>query len=147
LRKKPKAKAIPEICKRPIAAPQNSPESILKRKPSWRFGLLDFHSSWGWFKLQSPGKIEGIINKLKNFERMTWGEIEKNKQSHSISLDCISKEARDRLKKMNRDDLDPLFSLRLSGKERIWGWRDQESFYIIWWDPEHTVYPVPKRHS
>jgi hypothetical protein len=78
---------------------------------------------------------------------MNWGEIEKKNKNHSIPLDHVTKAARDRLKEMNRDDLDPLFSLRLSGKVRIWGWRDQELFYIIWWDPEHTVCPSSKKHS
>ena len=109
--------------------------------------MLDLNGPWGWLNLESKSKVEDIINKLKNYERLSWGEIEKSNQNHLIPLDRISKEARERLGEMQLYDLDSLFSFRLSGKERIWGWRYLGLFYIIWWDPEHKVYPVSKRHT
>ena len=91
--------------------------------------------------------IVDIIEKLKHFESMTWGEIDRNKKSHSMSLEKIAKGAQDRLRERELDDLEMLYSLRLSGKERIWGKRENEAFYIIWWDSDHSIYPVQKKHT
>lgn len=91
--------------------------------------------------------IVDIMEKLKHFESMTWGEIDRNKKSHPMSLDKIAKGAQDRLRERELDDLEMLYSLRLSGKERIWGKRENEAFYIIWWDPDHSIYPVQKKHT
>lgn len=147
MKKKPKSKIHPETTKVPRTAPQNSPDSVLLRKPSWRFGLLDLRGPWGWLNIQQKKLVEEILEKLKHFESMTWSEIERSNNNHSISLNSIAKEAQDRLRERQLDDLEYLYSIRLSGRERIWGRRDNEAFYIIWWDPEHSVYPVFKKHT
>lgn len=68
-------------------------------------------------------------------------------KSHPIPFNKIAREAQKRLKEKELDDLEMLYSIRLSGKERIWGKRENEAFYIIWWDPNHTVCPVQKKHT
>lgn len=80
---------------------------------------------------------------------MTWKDICKNNNSHTMRLNKIAKNAQtDLLEKLTNDyDLDSVFSLRLSGKARIWGVREREAFYLLWWDPEHEIYPVTKRHT
>ena len=109
--------------------------------------MLDLNGPWGWLNIKLKDLLVEIVDKLKNFESMTWSEIESNKKSHLISLDKIAKKAQERLRERELDDLEELYSLRLSGKERIWGKRENEAFYIIWWDPDHTVYPVQKKHT
>lgn len=90
-----------------------------------------------------------IHSKLSDFESMTWGQIllEAKKQNHSIRPHQICKEARDRLEVLGYGDLDRVFSLRLSGCERIWGVINEGVFTVLWWDPEHTVYPVEKKYT
>ena len=34
-----------------------------------------------------------------------------------------------------------LFSVRLTGRIRLWGLRDVSILRVLWWDPEHTVCP------
>jgi hypothetical protein len=147
LKKKPKIGKAPISTKTPRMDLQNAPTSILDLKPSWRFDIIDLESSWGWFNIESKNLLRDILEKLKNFERMTWGEIERKKQSHIMPLDKIEKKAIDRLRERNLDDLEALYSIRISGKERIWGKRERDAFYIIWWDPDHTVYRVPLKHT
>ena len=106
--------------------------------------MIDMEGDWGWFNISSKDKLIEIVEKLKQFETMTWGEIDRNRQSHNITVDRIPTKVKQRLKECKLDDLDTLYSLRLSGRERLWGNRDNEAFYIIWWDPNHTVYPVKK---
>lgn len=147
MKKKPKAKFRIKTEKESRKASQHSPEAVLYRKPSWRFGMLDLNGPWGWLNIKLKDLLVEIVDKLKNFESMTWGEIERNKKSHLISLDKIAKKAQERLRERELDDLEELYSLRLSGKERIWGKRENEAFYIIWWDPNHSVCPAQKKHT
>jgi hypothetical protein len=81
---------------------------------------------------------------------MTWGEIEKkfgrsNTQNHEMPVKKICKTAQERLSEIKLDDIDCLYSIRVSAKERLWGIRKDRVLYIIWWDPEHTVYTVSKK--
>jgi len=109
--------------------------------------MLDLNGAWGWSNIQSKDSLVEIVEKLKNYESMTWSEIEKINNSHLIPINKISKKARERLIERELGDLETLYSFRLSGRERLWGNRDNEAFYIIWWDPKHTVYPVQKKHT
>ena len=38
-----------------------------------------------------------------------------------------------------------LVSLRLSGKQRIYGIQDRGVLLLLWWDPDHKIYPVKKK--
>ena len=116
------------------------------RRPVWRIAFLDFEGPWGWNKIGELSLFKSIHDKLKNFETMTWAAIEGH-ESHLIDVKNISKEAKQRLQIIKQDDLDQLFSFRLSGKQRLWGIRKEEILYILWWDPEHSVYPVPKKYT
>jgi hypothetical protein len=46
------------------------------------------------------------------------------------------------------DDVDELFSLRMGGaKKRIYGIRDRGTLQVIWWDPEHEIYPTEPKNT
>lgn len=113
--------------------------------------MLDFEGEWGWGKIQDFSTLKDIHEKLKNFEQMKWGEIEKTangrKNNHCMDVCNLSTKAQQRLEELQLDDCEELFSFRLSGKKRVWGIRDQEKLNILWWDPEHTVYPVQKGYT
>ena len=92
--------------------------------------------------------LSKIFPKLKEFEKLTWREIEdfkhgeKNKtNSHSIEVSKLCKEAQNRLKNLNMDDVDEIYSLRLEGKLRIFGLRELNCLKILWIDREHEVCP------
>lgn len=106
---------------------------------------MDFEGPFGCHVLTGQDARE-IQRKLGAFEGMTWSDIERA-GSHNVAIDKLSKPARDRLTEIKQDDLDELFSLRLSGKERIWGIRDRSVLRLLWWDPEHAVCPSTKKHT
>lgn len=94
-----------------------------------------------------------IQPKLKEFERKTWREIEsetyfgkgkKKSKHHFISVSRILKDAQRRLTELQLDDIEELFSMRLTGTFRIWGIRKFSFLQIIWFDLNHEVYPVGK---
>jgi hypothetical protein len=48
------------------------------------------------------------------------------------------------LEDCQRDDVDHLVNIRLTGVERIWGVRRGNACHLLWWDPRHEVWPAPK---
>lgn len=147
MKKRPKSNFTPSDEKKPRRSPQNDPATIVDIKPCWRFGMLDLKGCWGWEKIEKRDQLLEIVEKLKNFETMTWGEIDSSNKNHLIPCDKITREARDRLAQLKLDDMEDIYSIRLKSRERIWGKREIEAFYIIWWDPDHTVYPVSPKNT
>lgn len=122
----------------------------MKQRPVWKFGSLDLEFPWG-FSIQGGKKdFDNVVRKLKDFEKLSWAEIYTNKKwNHPISISKISKQAKRRLEKLNIDanDQGSLYQLRISQKERLFGIRESEVFYVLWWDPNHEVCPSEKRHT
>jgi hypothetical protein len=141
--------------KKPKYARENTPAnerqprvvdaSSQSKMPVWTFGVIDFGGPW-CPKIMGPELLLYVLGKLRGFEAMTWNEIE-GRQSHAIEVSQITKKAQDRLIEINQDDVAELVSLRLSGKERVWGIRDGQVFKLLWWDPEHEVCLSNKKHT
>ncbi|MEP7220658.1 MAG: hypothetical protein ABI876_17160, partial [Bacteroidota bacterium] len=101
--------------------PKIEPQSMQAQTPVWGLQLLDFDGPWCWKKMDS-NKLLNIVQKLRDFETMQWSSIE-GKNSHAVSVQELCKDAQKRLEDIQQDDTEELFSLRLSGTERIWGVR------------------------
>ncbi len=83
---------------------------------------------------------------------MTWGEVTSGSggrtagtNSHAVPVQNLARKARKRLVEIKQDDLDELFSLRIGGRKRVFGIRDDPTFHILWYDPHHEVYPSKSR--
>lgn len=109
---------------------------------AWRFSGCDTAGPFAWTALDDP-EYKQVIEALHEFEKKNWNEILAT-GSHPIEAYRIEKAARDRLVAIEQDDIDELMSFRLSGKNRVWCIRIQNIMRVIWWDPEHQVYPTPK---
>jgi hypothetical protein len=95
---------------------------------------------YGWHEIDRR-TLNSIREKLGHLESRTWGEILNSKHNHNVSVDKLSKGARDRLAELKQHDIEELLSLRLSGAERIWGILAEGVGTILWWDPNHRVCP------
>ena len=152
-KKKPTAKVKIKEVKRPRTDLSNYPESSINENPVWKLGKIDFAGEWGFNNIDNGSTLKNLHQKLKNFESMTWGEIEKKrgksgKLNHFMTIDKISANAQERFEKIRlSEEYDTLYSFHLSGTERLWGIRENEIYYILWWDKHHTVYPVGKKHT
>lgn len=124
----------------------NFSKAIINSSFQWRTSSADLDGEWGWSKVEIKLLFQEIIPKLQNYETMTWGQIE-GKESHFIDVDKCSKEAQKRLEELELEDLEELFSLRIGSRKRIWGRLKSSIFQILWWDPEHQVYPVKKKRT
>ena len=114
-------------------------------RPMWRLSRIDFGGPW-CPKAMSQDVLVEITRKLGQFESQTWPEIERH-GSHFVAISKLVAPARARLKEIKLDDLDALYSLRFSGKERLWGIRVNDVFSAVWWDPEHRICPAPLKHT
>jgi hypothetical protein len=99
---------------------------------------------WGWSGLTSS-HIDPLHAKCKDWETMRASELFGQGGNKLIPFANLCKLARKRLEEIELDDLDGLWELRLSGKRRVWGTRLEHIFYLIWWDPDHTVCPALKK--
>ncbi len=103
---------------------------------------------FGWHEIPKD-KLKEICEKLANFESRTWNEIlvVSKKQNHTIPIEDLSKEAKARLEELKLDDVDEVVSLHLSGKERVFGIRQDIALTLLWWDPDHKVCPSILKHT
>jgi hypothetical protein len=129
------------------------PDSIYNMKPSWAFYLCDQGGRWAFTKDNIGDEFwDKIMPKLRDYEQQTWGNFSgPKKESHFVSIDKCNKCARDRLSKLKIEEQE-LYSLRISGKVRIYGLRPKDTLIILWYDNNHgdndtCVCPCPKKGS
>lgn len=124
---------------------RENPDSYLSMHPSWKFSKSDLqHEKWSLLKSDF---FNEIFPKLIDFERRTWSDIVSDKKhNHWIDTSKLIKEAQDRLIEL-KIFYDELFSLRLTGTLRIFGYIENGVYYIIWYDPNHEICPSPKKHT
>jgi hypothetical protein len=119
----------------------NRPSSADDENPSFKFTYAD-KNRWvlsGW----TPSEIKDLIEGLKKIEKYTWKQIRDHgskKRGESVGTgyklidkhpplpDDIPEDAR-------------LSEMRIDDKKRIFGFRVQSVYYIIWFDRDHSVCP------
>lgn len=118
-------------------------------RPVWSIRIFDSSGEWGRERIKVPEHLwDAIFASLKHYESMTWGEILKDKEhNHAVETSKLTKEAQNRLKVLNQDDIDSLFRLRLTGTQRVWGIRDRHVLKLLWWDPDHEICPSARKHT
>lgn len=143
-KKKPVAGATVRPEKRPKRSPLGDP---LAPEPTVTFGLslVDLEGPWGWSRI-AVSALDRVLKFMHGLETMRPTEIF-GTRSKFIALDAICPEAYKRLETLELDDRDGLWELRVSGRERIWGDRQEQIFYPVWWDPRHEVCPSKKKHT
>jgi hypothetical protein len=139
--KKPKQPFVATAVPRQEPRAANDPAEVRGRHPVWRVKCADLEGPFGW-KRASQHDLLKIFSKLKDFETMTWREIECVPSNGYMETASLGKEAQSRLREIGRDTQDTLFKLRVTQAGRLWGVRYEHVFDFLWWDPEHQVYPM-----
>lgn len=75
---------------------------------------------------------------------MDWVALRSN-GCHEVKVEDLCSEARHRLEEIKQDDIEALYSFRLSGPQRVWGILEGHVVKLLWWDPKHEVCPSPKQ--
>lgn len=138
-RKQPKTDIEPNPQKRPKWADHHIEGSPL----AWRFSACDRGGPFSWAAIEGTNSLHDVISRLAAFEQMTWADIIRAR-CHPIECHRLEKPARDRLVEINQDDLDELMAFHITGPNRVWCIKDQNIMRVLWWDPEHQVYPVER---
>lgn len=112
----------------------------------------EYTGSWSW-SLTGEQSHE-VLEFLEACEKKTWNELcsemtggrSRHKKHHDMDVDELVKEASLRLSQhLSNDDLpDKVFRFRINGTTRLWGIRQGKIFQLIWYDPEHKVYPTER---
>ncbi|HTR23333.1 MAG TPA: hypothetical protein VMI10_05070 [Terriglobales bacterium] len=93
--------------------------------------------------------VHYVREKIKHFEALTWNEIlvRDRQNNHRVEIWKLCKTAQDRLSELKLEDVEELVSLRLAGRERVWGLLEHNVMTLLWWDPFHDVCPSLKKHT
>ena len=133
----------PRRRKKPASPPIVSTQN---KKLVWKVARIDDNSPWGWNQITCPDFLRKIWDKMRDFGTITWGEI-LGRHHHAIAVNDIIKPAQNRLEQLGHDDQAKLVSFRLSNTERIWAIRSGEEAFLLWWDPNHEIYPSRLRNT
>lgn len=142
-RKVPKFAAAPSISKKPIISRWPT-DNESRERIAWRVGDAELVDPWPWTAI-SPEDAVRVHRLLSDLEKMTWGEACQG--GTKVKLERLADappRVRHVLEDCQRDDVDHLVNIRLTGVERIWGVRRGNACHLLWWDPRHEVWPAPK---
>lgn len=142
--KTPKAVVSPVASKTPrVASP---PPAFKGGSLSWRFNAVDRNGEFSWGKLEDPEIYKTVIEALATKETMSEADLQQG-GSHFIDVGNLSAEAKARLVELQLDDIDEVYSIRITGAQRVFCIHRATYMRVLWWDPEHKVCPSKKKHT
>jgi hypothetical protein len=134
-----RASKLPEGEKR-VRIPEEADrfgEQLFRWRVNYNYIDLD-HGEWGWGKLQIVDFFDILVNRLHNYETMTWHELLRRRSCHPMPISKIEPKARNRLYK-KCEGIDTLHQIDIDRHCRLWGYKGGQFLYLIWHDPKHTV--------
>ena len=116
-----------------------------RHQPEFKAEQMDRDGQWGWDHFH-PSQIQEVFQKIFEYQKLSWQDL-RNNGSHFVDREGLCSEAQKRLTQLQKEDLDQLFSLRLTGRKRIWGIKEGNILWLLWWDPNHEVCLSHKKHT
>lgn len=111
------------------------------------------NDGWAW-PATAAGDAWEILDFMCETSKLTWGEImsqmtgpnHRRRPKHSsYNFGSVGTVAQRRLAELRLDEIfEEFFRFRLTGEKRLWGFRTEDVFHLLWWDPEHQVYPTDR---
>ena len=122
----------------------------------WSLDIVETSGRWGLtadvLKEQWCSPTKGLLKTLLDYENLTWRELanqtsgrNRGTRNHHVKVSEILKEAQRLLRNSFVDDLEEIYSLRITGKVRFYGIIQDSVFHILWYDPKHEIYPTKRR--
>lgn len=135
-------------------AEQESDSSYLDERVQWTAETIDkgFAELGCRWELNAD-EVAQLLTFLNSLTQKTWREVRAETdgkgrpRNHGHSLTDIAREAQDRLIELDYEAEETIFRFRIQGQLRLWGFRSGNLFRILWYDPEHKVYPVSKKNT
>lgn len=110
------------------------------------FSRVDVGGPWCLTKIK-PTDHAALLERIAGFESMTVNEVFHNGEEPGKDYtlaELPNPQALKRLRQLTFDDRDDISRLRVNGPGRLYGFRERERFYVLWWDPKHEVWPSKK---
>lgn len=128
------------------------PKDSVNRRIVFRFDCVDLEADCPWsLAHMSDEEHRLLLLKMRDFEKATVGEIiSPSYQAFTCYPDftqCPNQTPQDRLAKYYEREGDALARFRLGGTERLYGFLVGNEFHILWWDPNHEVWPSTRKHT
>ena len=128
-------------------------DSSENSKVIWLFDRIDRAGPFAFDTNRPDFQHKEFLDKMISYSSMTWREVRmqthdggRSKHHFLSDTDRFSREARERIAEMNLgEETDRIFSFALQNRLRIVGLRERELFHVLWYDPEHRVYPSERR--
>lgn len=129
------------------------PDHFYDMHPSWRFRSID-QSRWS-LSPDTAGELRWteLLPRLTGFESQTWSHllVRDSKSNHLIQAERLNRVAERRLSELPVE-LEAIYSLRINGTHRLYGYIDDAVFHILWFDTDHgdnnqCVCRSHKRHT
>jgi hypothetical protein len=122
-------------------------DNLENRLFRWRINsnFIDLdHEEWGWVtKLDIDGFFNLLEKHLHRYESTDWKELKKQNNCHPLPVEKIVPRAQERLCD-KCPGVDSLYQVSAGEVPRVWGVRREDILYLIWYDPDHTVYPIKR---
>lgn len=110
-----------------------------------------------WCELDGNDVITNIIHKLEDYSTQTWSVVKSSSggkregngsNNHYIPAIKLPKDYQDKyIKDGYMRDFEKVFSLRLTGKRRLIGYVSKGTFFPLWYDNDHLIFPVKRKKS
>lgn len=114
-------------------------------KAAWRISRIQLIDPYGWHDLDAEGILR-IKGRLASLERSTWRDIfvRDARHNHQIGVSDLKCPIAKLWMQKNLPDQPALWTIRVGAKGRIWGILSEKAYQIIFWDPDHLIWPIPK---
>lgn len=135
----------PHISKRPKHRedPAKSDHELFSWRVSDRYIDYD-HPKYGWDKVSILHFLKEIVQSLQSYEGLTWLQVKCKDHCHPCELCKLPGNLLSRLEE-RQILIDELFQISFGNKPRLMGYRDRKAFFLIWFDPEHEIWPTKAR--
>jgi hypothetical protein len=87
----------------------------------------------------SKQDLKQLSKFLRRISSMTWSQI---RSSDGIKMKKIPRYSISFSLPQTVSEDEEIFELRVSQEHRLWGFPNNGTFYVIWFDPTHVVCPV-----
>lgn len=131
-------------------------QSYREKLVRWTVSELDENSGIDGCRWELSSKeTKELLTFLDDVSKKTWKECltetvmsgrKKRPRNHDHTVSEIGKAAQARISQLPEAE-ERIFRFRLASEVRLWGFRSGDLFRVLWYDPEHSVYPVSKRKT
>lgn len=108
----------------------------------WRFKHADREGRWGLHHLTIEVWNQ-ICERLVQLETMTVQELRESSvyTEYDLPNGGLHADVMARLEELSLGDMTKIGRFRISQKPRLYGFMEGNVFHVLWWDPEHQIYP------